>query len=267
MNAYTTLETLKSRAVLDIRDASQDAQLLSLIERVSRQIDDHCRRHFYILRNTRLFDGGGADWLRVPDLVSIDRDGLATDDDRDREFETLWNDSDYLLHPVNADPTGGHDTARPYSSVRVDRVAGSKQRFPSGARTVRIAGEWGFWRRLRPVSSTLTSDLDADRIELPVESSPGIEVGHTLFMGTEQIYVSGASGQTLSVRRGVNGTAAEDHETGVAISIFEYPGPISEAAVLQAARFWRQRGGSSAQSASLAEDVRQLMAPYRRLTV
>ena len=263
MNTYITLETIKSPSVLDIRDDDHDARLLSLIESVSRAIDGHCRRHFYVLRATRIFDGDGSARLRPPDLVSIDPGGLSTDDDRDGIFETAWDDSDYLLHPANADPIGGHDSSRPYWSVD---TAGSR-RFPYGVNAVRITGEWGFWRRLRRVPATVSSAVDDHRAEIVVGVLADIQVGHTLLIGDEQVCVRGISARTLSVMRGVNGTDASSHDPGDAISVFEYPAPVSEAALAYAVGMWRRSANPSDHVCGLGADVRDLLAPYRRLAI
>ena len=267
MNSYITLETIKSPSVLDIRDDDHDARLLSLIESASRAIDGYCRRHFYVLRATRLFDGDDSAALRTPDLVSIDTDGLTTDDDRDGVFETVWSSDEYRLDPANADPAGGHDTARPYWSVCVSDAGRADRSFPSGPRTVRIAGEWGFWRRLRSAEATVANAVDDLRSEIVVGSLGGIQVGHTLLIGKEQVYVHGISARTLSVTRGVNGTTSAGHDPGDGISIFEYPAPVSEAALVHAARLWRGLTDPSTEVVRLGPDVKALLAPYRRLTI
>ena len=263
MNTYTTLSTIKSPAALDIRDNDQDARLLSLLEGVSREIDGHCRRHFYVLRATRLFDGDGSTTLRLPDLVSIDPDGLATDDDHDGIFETTWDESDYLLRPSNADPTGGHDASRPY--WRIDAVG--NRRFTGGSSAVRVTGEWGFWRRLRRTSATVSSAVDDHRAEIVVGTLADVQVGHTLLVGDEQVYVRGINARTLSVMRGVNGTAPTDHDPGDAISIFEYPAPVAEATLLRSARLWRRSANPSDPMRGLNPDVKHLLSPYRKLTI
>ncbi len=263
MNSYITLQTLKGPSALDIRDTDHDARLLSLIEGVSRSIDGYCRRHFYVLRATRLFDGDGSAKLRPPDLVSIDPGGLATDDDRDGVFETTWGESDYVLHPANADPTGGHDASRPYWSV--DAVNG--RRFAHGYLTVRITGEWGFWRRLRRVSATLSGAVDEHRAEIVVGALADIQVGHTLQIGDEQVYVRGISARTLSVMRGVNGTESAGHDPGDGISVFEYPAPVSEATLIRSVRLLRRSASPSDPVCGPSADVRELLSPYRRLAI
>ena len=58
-NAYADLDTLKSPAVLNLIGGTFDSRLLALLEDVSRWIDAHCNRHFYVLTALRRFDGTG----------------------------------------------------------------------------------------------------------------------------------------------------------------------------------------------------------------
>ena len=136
---------------------------------------------------------------------------------------------------------------------------------------MRIAGDWGFWRRLRPAAATVSGAVDDLRAEIVVGSLGDIQVGHTLLIGPtaseEQVYVLGISARTLSVIRGVNGAAPLRHEPGDGISIFEYPGPVSEATLVHAARLWRGLANPSNPTTGLGSDVREMLAPYRRLTI
>ena len=133
MNAYTSLHTLKSPSILNLTDDAHDDRLLMLAENVSRHIDRFCNRHFFCLQATRLFDGSGGDTLLVPDLISVDPDGLKTDDDLDGSFETTWPDSDYLLYPANADPAAGLDVSSPYNKLVVNTTSGLRESFPPDA--------------------------------------------------------------------------------------------------------------------------------------
>ena len=228
MNAYVTLDMMKSAAVLDIVGSEDDGRLLMLLESVSRQVDAYCNRHFFTLRRAMALDGDGSTSLRIPDLVSVDVGGLATDEDGDRVFEDTWDESDYLLHPANADPTGGHDLSSPYTGLLVDTEAGDRGVFAAGIRRVRIAGEWGYWRRIRRASESVAVSLDAESDDIEVSGGEDIGVGHTLLVGSEQIYVHGRDGDRLTVLRGVNGSEAAAHAAGVEVGTFQYPGPVSE---------------------------------------
>ena len=269
MNSYTTLDILKSAAVLDIAGSEDDERLLMLLESVSRQVDFYCNRHFFTQRAVMVFDGDGSTGLRVPDLVSVDPDSLATDEDGDRIFESVWSESDYLLNPANAEPVGGHDLSSPYTGVVVDTEAGAKSAFPIGMRRVRVAGEWGYWRRTRRASETISRALDSETSEIDVSGGEDIGAGHTLLVRTEQIYVLSRTGDRLGVLRGVNGTEAAAHGTAAEVRVFRYPGPVSEAVIIQASRLWKRKDSAFADTSGFAvgldRDAVELLAPYRKI--
>ena len=262
MNAYATLETLKSPAALDIRGADSDGRLRSLLEAASRMVDGWCNRHFYELSAARVFDSDGSAALRTPDLISVDDDGLRTDENGDREFETVWARTDFILRPDNADPAGGHDSSRPYTSVAADGA----RRFPAGRRSVEIAGRWGYARRLRKAAETLGTRAAADDSEITLSARADVQVCHTLLIGSERLYVVGADGDRLNVVRGVNGCAAEAHRAGAEIYVCEYPAPVVEATVIETARLWRRGAGASAAAPDgMDADARRLLARYRKI--
>ena len=277
MNAYVSLDTLKNASVLNITGTGDDARLRNVLENVSRQIDQYCNRHFYILAATRKFDGDGRDELLVPDIVSVDANGLKTDDNKDRTFETTWATTDYLLLPSNADPdTRENPGSRPYTKVVVDTDAGTKAHWPAGRQTVQIAGQWSYWRHLKRASETANAIADATTASVVVSSRTDVEAGHTLLIDSEQLYVQSYSGNTLTVVRGVSGTAGASHSGGAAIDVYEYPGPIIEATIIQAARIWRRKDSAFAGvtgfpetgrmivSGGLDPDVQLMLGQYRK---
>lgn len=271
MNAYVTLELMKSAAVLDIAGPEDDGRLLMLLESVSRQVDAYCNRHFFTLLGEMVFDGDGSTALRIPDLVSVDAGGLATDEDGDRVFEDVWDESDYLLHPANADPKGGHDLSSPYTGLLVDTEAGERGAFAAGMRRVRIAGEWGYWLRIREASESVAGALDVEAGEIEVSGGSDIEAGHTLLVDSEQIYVRGRDKNRLAVLRGVNGSEAAAHAAGAGVGICQYPGPVSEAVIIQASRLWKRKDSAFSDATGfvggLDPDAVELLAPYRKIVV
>ena len=270
-NAYVTVDTIKSASALDITGTGDDTRLRRIIEGVSRQIDSHCNRRFFQLSASRIFDSEGGQSLFVPDLVSVDSNGVKTDDNKDRTFETTWAVSDYLTEPANADPTGGHDASRPYTRLIVDTDSGTKPDWPQGRRTVQIAGTWGFWRRLRAATEVTNEALDASDTGLDVDSRTDVEAGHTILVDSEQMYVESYSANTLTVVRGVNGTTAATHSASASISVFLYPAPVVEATLIQSARLWKRKDTAFAASEAqrgafgLDSDVRALISAYKRL--
>lgn len=271
-NAYVSLDTLKSSGVLNITGSGDDGRLRSLIEASSRIVDRYCNRHFFVFKGAKLFDGSGTPSLLIPDLISIDANGLKTDQNKDRTFETTWAATDYILTPSNAAPVDGDNpSSRPYTRIAVDGDAGSKSEFPLGMQTVQIAGLWGWWLRVAPAVETADAVADSTTTSVAVSSRATVEAGHTLLIETEQMYVQSYSSNTLTVVRGVNGTTAASHAGSTAIDIYQYPGAIAEATIIQAARLWRRRdgayssnGGPSGTIAGLDEDVRLMLGQFRR---
>ena len=280
MNAFVSLDVFKSSGVLNITGAGEDTRLLALLENVSRITDRYCNRHFYVLNATRKFDGDGTLSLLVPDLTSVDTSGLKTDDNLDRTFETTWATTDYLLLPSNADPTtASNSSSRAYVRVEVDIDAGTKSEFPAGRQTVQIAGQWGWWRHLNRATETANAIADVTTTSVTVSSRTGVEAAHTLLIDSEQVYVKSYSGNTLTVVRGVNGTTAASHSAGAAIDIYEYPGPVVEATILQAARLWRRKDsafaggtgwpetGQGKVAGQLDPDVQLMLGQYRKASL
>ena len=277
MNTYITLDIFKSSGVLNIAGTGDDARLLSALEGASRMVDRYCNRHFYVLNATRVFDGNGGLQLLLPDLVAVDEDGVKTDDNRDRSFETTWAETDYLLLPSNADPANSANPAsRPYTGIEVD-VMGTKAAWPAGRRTVQITGQWGYRRHVRRATETMDAVADATTTSVSVSERADVQAGHTLLVDDEQVYVRSYSGDTLTITRGVNGTTAAVHTGGAAIDIYEYPGPVVEAVIIQAARLWKRKdsafahvvgmpgGGQMPVTTGIDPDAHMLLGPFRRI--
>ena len=263
-NAYADLATLKSSGMLNITGTGSDSRLLALLEDVSRWVDDHCNRHFYVLATTRTFNGGGLELL-VPDLINIT--SLKTDENQDRVFELTWAGGDYLLYPLNAEPQ--QPWGRPYSRVLVDTQAGTKAAFPNGNSVVEIVGKWGF----REVVEDSGVDINeggafgsADAT-LTVTDGAKFSAGQTVLIESEQLYITAITANDLTVERGVNGTLAAAHPDGVDISLYRYPGSVLEACLLLASRLWLSRASDPGRLPAVApsEEVLRLLSAYRRL--
>ena len=89
-----------------------------------------------------------------------------------------------------------------------------------------------------------------------------VEAGHTVLIDSEQLFVRSYAGNTLTVDRGVNGTAASAHGAGSAIDVYEYPGPVAEATIILAARL--RRGPGHGNGGLFDADLMALLSPYRR---
>ena len=277
-HSYITLDTLKGASALNITGTANDDRLLRLAEAASSVIDRWCNRHFFARRATLRFDGSGEATLGVPDLVSVDSDGVRTygrgyGDSGYGARATVWDADDYNLLPFNADPdSAGNPNSRPYTRLLATATASGKACFPLGRGNVEVSGVWGWWQHLRRASQVVNTAADTDATTLTVSASQQdrteIAAGHTLLIGDEQVYVRASDSGTLTVERGVNGTTAGAVNKDDFIDIYEYPPPVSEVALLLAARMWRGALGGvddwQAGEIGMDSDIGLLLSPYRK---
>ena len=169
----------------------------------------------------------------MPDLVSVDSDGVRTYGSGYGAPATVWDADDYNLLPFNADPASvGNPISRPYTRLLATGTGG-RSCFPPGRGNVEVSGVWGWWQHLRRASQVVNAAADADATTLTVSASQQdrteIAAGHTLLIGDEQVYVRASDSGTLMVERGVNGTTTGAVNKDSSIAIYGYPPPVSEA--------------------------------------
>ena len=116
------------------------------VNAASRAIDSYCQRHFWeATAQARVLDACDARLLQLGafgDLVSIDANGLKTDESGDGTYETTWATTDYQLLPLR--PVAAPEQ-KPYRSIS----AVATRLFPlptAGTRAARIqiTGTWGW---------------------------------------------------------------------------------------------------------------------------
>lgn len=285
-NTYVTLDALKGTGALNITGTAYDTRLLFLLEHISREVDHYCNRHFYPSSGTYFFDGAGSLELIVPDLISVGT--LQEDTNEDGTFETGWagtgrGGTDWLVAPYNAEPTAAY-IQRPYTKIVVNKnSAGTQDKFLAGQRNYRISGTWGYSFVTRDGGKDLSGSHGGSATTTlllnATGTGTGLEVGQLLFIDSELMYVRAVTtGTLIDVDRAVNGFAAGTHASGTAVNVVQYPGPVQEAAFIQAARIWKraesaysnlvgldQTGQVTVFQGGLDQDVRALLQPYRRL--
>ena len=164
-NGYCTLNDVKS--ALNLEDAVENSAIELAIATASRQIDDYCGRFFY-------FDGTqGApatryytptDWWELPvdDFTAITE--IATDDQFNQTYTTIWATTDRVFEPVN-NPSRGWPMNR---IVGVDSYF-----FPRFIpQSVRVKGVFG-WSAV-PYEVKTAAKIQASRLFLRNQSPFGI---------------------------------------------------------------------------------------------
>jgi hypothetical protein len=164
-NAYCTLSDLKTS--LAIEDITDDTALEAAILTASRMIDDYTGRFFYK-------DGTNAapvvryytaqDWYtcNVDDFVSLTQ--IATDDNFDQLYTTIWQADDYMVEPVN-NPRRGWPLTR---LLAIDSYI-----FPYNLpQSVKVTAVWG-WAAV-PAEISMAAKLQASRLFVRRQSPFGV---------------------------------------------------------------------------------------------
>lgn len=123
--------------IVQVEDQIDDATLESMVEAISRSIDDEVGTRFYTTaeNETRYFTSEFTDELWPGDILSVTT--LKTDDDGDRVYETVWTATDYDLEPFNASLDG-----KPYTALAV--TPKGNYSFPTGAKGVELVAKYGY---------------------------------------------------------------------------------------------------------------------------
>ena len=223
---YVTPGELRRALKLDTQNAMQEAELEPIIRSTSRYIDNHTGRWFYVLNGTRYYDSRKELWL-PDDVISVTT--LKWDQDGDDTYETtLTEGTDFRGWPYNM------------AHFRRLDVIGTGQlgSWPNQAKALELEGTFG-WSE-ETVATGLTGTVGSTTgTDLTLSAAPGtlIELGHTILIGSEQMYVEDADGDSLTVKRAVNGTTATTHTTA-AISVYEYAGGAIRNEIIACATRW-----------------------------
>lgn len=164
-NAYCTLSDLKTS--LAIEDIQDDTALEAAILTASRMIDDYTGRFFYKDGTTaapvvRYYTA--QDWYtcNVDDFVSLTQ--IATDDNFDQLYTTIWQADDYMVEPVN-NPRRGWPLTR---LLAIDSYI-----FPYNLpQSVKVTAVWG-WAAV-PAEISMATKLQASRLFVRRQSPFGV---------------------------------------------------------------------------------------------
>ena len=271
MNVYATLDELKGPNCLNVSGAEHDAGLLRILTAASRQIEkpELAGRWFYCLEQTRYYDGPSTKLWLPDDILSVTT--LKCDRDGDATYEITMTSSDYYLYPLNSYP----------KTLLKINVNGSYACFAPGiSKGLEIAGVFGYADSATPyeVKTAINqgAGITAVATDFPVDDGSLIKIGQTIKADSEQMDVTDIAGNTIYVKRGVNGTTAATHTDDTDIYVYTYPEDITQATLILAMRAWKRKDSAFQDVVGLPEtgqvvtakgldpDVVKLVAPYRR---
>jgi hypothetical protein len=168
VNAYATLNQLKTAIRMGTADTADDTILEMAIESASRLIDDDCDRVFYSSGTavTRSFVANDGYVVDIDDNITVA--SVATDDDGSRTFSTTWGTADFQEEPLN-NLNGGQD----WPTTRLRAIASRSFPCSEGASTVRVTGTWGFGTAI-PTIITQACVLQSSRIYKRLDAPFGV---------------------------------------------------------------------------------------------
>mgnify|MGYP001592050450 FL=1 len=175
-----------------INGGDQDPIVDRLIEAASRRIDQETRRRFIPETATRLYR-----WphrLTAPTIFWLDQDLLSVTTLLAKAQDTTPTTiatADYFLEPQSLGP--------PYNRIEID--LSSSAAFEAGdtpQRSISVAGTWGYGNSTK-AGGTVASGLasDATATTFVCSNSALIDVGDTLLIQSEQLFVSGMASAVL----------------------------------------------------------------------
>jgi len=243
---------------------AKDSKIDSLIKRASRRIEQLTHRVFIPVTETRYFDypGNSIRLFLDGDLLSVTT--LAVDDD-------AIASTDYHLYPLNGYPK---------MWLEMDLAEGEVFTYSdTPQKSVEIAGVWGYTDDYEASGSLLDGAISsATATTIVVDNGADFQIGDCILVDTEAMFVSGISGNDLTVVRGVNGTTAATHDTDSIVYIYKPPADIAHACGVLVARWekraetaWSDRTGTAEAGFSIYSEipteVKSILNNYRRVVL
>lgn len=260
MNLYATALSLRTTLGLE---ASDDAELLRIIRGASRAVDRFCgggrHRHFYTAEETRTFEITNHQFVMIDDLLVL----------TSATTQTNTNDTETPVDILNLVPQPFNGFPKVQLKGQILTTGTGLGIFPTVFPQffplyLNVTGTWGFgdglsaspWDTALAATFTLT---DSATTYAPTDIT-GLAEGQTLLLTTgsdsEQVYVSGVDYttgvNTVTIKRGVNGTTAIAH-TSASAQVALYPDDLIEIISRAAARIYETRQNAGIKSEKIGD--------------
>lgn len=225
MNFYTTVDAVKT--VLNASGTALDARLFEHLGEASRRIEQFAGRVFWTEIGSRYFDGRCGSRLYLDDFLSVS--AVVVDSEQDNTFdgETWVDGTDFVIWPDNTWPKLG-----------LLALPNGNYAWRDLERNIKVTGTWGYgdgkgasaWSTAAVAGTAITATVaTAGGVTLTLSADGAVEVGHTLLIDDEQLFVTAVGTGEVTVVRGVNGTTAASH-AAAGVGIAQYPEAVKHAA-------------------------------------
>ena len=235
---------------------SDAGSIRRILEVASRRIDDYCGGGtFGPLTETRYYDIGSGSLRNSPQYQTV---SISDDINTSMSTPGVVPLDGWIVSPTTVTAYGATDRATsetltegynadfwlmPYNSapktilkLNEDTTKG----FDSGQQTLSILGSWGY---TADTVSVTTSDAisSTTATSASVTSATNLGPAQAILIDSEQLYITGISGNTLTVERGINGTTAATHSGGATVYRYDYPELVVQACLDLAKIVFRDR--------------------------
>lgn len=224
---------LRDGGSADLGTVNDDALLL-VLEGASRAVDDFCDRSsfgsgFGPRTATNRYDSDGSDELNLrDDFLSIS--SVTVYAGTGGASSALVENTDYYARPY------GRDQKR---ELLIHNLTSGH--FSAGYRTIDVAGVAGYANTTRTATATAGAIASTTVTTFTIGGTDDLQIGMTLLIDSEQVYLRAKSGTTATIDRAQNGTTAATHSAGATIAYYLYDRRVKNGTLLVAQRRWRAR--------------------------
>tara|TARA_Y100000401_G_C8297055_1_gene211901 strand:+ start:201 stop:1124 length:924 start_codon:yes stop_codon:yes gene_type:complete len=225
---------------------SDASSLRRVLESSSRRIDDYCGGGLFgVKTQTRTFDIGTGSLIDSPQYTRAIQDSdeintvnavasvipldywliSATTVTSYKQTARTSNEvltegyaNDYFLMPYNSSPK---------TTMKLNQD--TEKAFHSGQQTLTILGEWGYTNDSEQITTLDGAISSTTATSVPVTAATNLSPAETILVGSEQMYITSISSNTLTVERGVNGTTAATHSDDASVKSYLYPTEVVQA--------------------------------------
>jgi hypothetical protein len=261
MYTLATLYQLRARLGLAASETADDARLLAALTAATAQIERAAGRRFLPRKAILAQDYTSSaelllneDLLELTSLTNGDGSGISL--------------SDVLTIPASGPAALLHLTGSAAFTWKLLK-----------RQAITVTGTWGWhdqwanaWRdsgdtvQSNPLASGATTLTVANASSNDAAGeAPRFQVGHLLKIESEYLWALGISGNTLTVARAANGTAAAAHAQNTPIYTYQPPADLAALALRWAA--WLYREPDSASFAAAPDTLLEAVAHLRRTAV
>ncbi len=235
---YCTLDAIKDE--LGETGTANDKRLRRYIDAAARAIEDATGRTFLPVTATKYFDVPDCNdrlYLEHEDLLSLT---TLTD------YTGTITSGNYWLYPHNLYPK--HTIA-----LDTDTLGRAFEYGDEPNKAITVVGRWGFCEDTAATGLTLAVAISSTTATGITLSGAGCEVGWTLLVDSEAMFVTAVSGNVAAVERGANGTTAATHLISTAVSRYVVPADVEQAVLEMALLSNNTRAAGGIREESIGE--------------